>query len=947
MAAPRETPGTTTMLIVQHVRRRAGDAGVASMLQRATLDHDLSALVDETRWFTYEDKIRLFEAAAGVLEDPDVGRHVGESLLDDGARGLVPVLRSLGSPDKVLQALMDASASFCPIGDMAAVEVSEQDALIRYRLHDRFAPHEHDCGYTGGLLTQVPVLFGLAPATLEHPTCQVRGDDACLSHLRWSTTPRVRRPMIVGRRARRAHVRGLSARFWELEAATLDLVTDGDPAQVLATIAERAAEAVGATAHLLVLADPDGSAPEVVRHGFVGGGGALIDQALHSVVDDDDPLRIVAELASDRRRYGHLVVLFEEGHEPIPEERTIVKTYARHAAAALDAAASISAARLREETASVLLRLARSLADLTTVDDVAARVAELVPMMTGAQQSAVMLWERETRSFRVRASAGIAPELHTAVDELTIPLAEAELDVPSAIVEGPLLLPRAGARGLIADVMDRHGDAWLALVPVRVRGRLRSLITAGWVDSHAITNRPAVEERLAGIADQAATALENAMLLEQIRHQALHDSLTGLPNQTLFSDRVENEITRAERNRTRVALGVLDLDRFKTVNDSLGHRAGDELLVQVGDRLRRAMRAPDSIARMGGDEFTLLLPDVVEGGESAVAERILEAFVQPFEVDGHRLRISPSIGIAVHPDDGDSFEQLLKCADVAMYRAKERGRNGWVTYASGMAERAYDRLTLETDLYRAVQRHELRIAYQPIASLAGDRVVATEALVRWAHPTLGLLVPDEFLPIAEDLGLMAEIDGWVLRQACLQLGASTAAGTGLERVAVNVSPRTLYHPALERLVSEALAAGGIEPGRLVVEVGEQISADRSDALEDALQTLRRAGVRISLDDFGRGHSALSQLARLPIDQIKVDASFLTDIDDVDAHAPVTEAIVAMGHGLGLEVVAEGVETDVQRAFARRVGFDLVQGWVVGRPAVARDDYDDGARSRTA
>jgi EAL domain-containing protein (putative c-di-GMP-specific phosphodiesterase class I)/GGDEF domain-containing protein len=919
MAAPRETPGTTTLLIVRHVRRRAGDAGVDAVLRRAALEHDLSALVDETQWFAYEDKIRLFDAASDVLEDPDVGRHVGESLLDGEAGGLVPVLRSLGSPASVFRALMDASASFCPIGDMDAVEVREQDARIRYHLHPEFAPNHHDCGYTAGLLTQVPVLFGLAPATVEHPTCQVRWDDACLYHLRWSSTPRARRPMI-GRRARRDLVRGLSARFWELEAATLDLVTDGDPGQVLATIAERAADAVGASAHLLVLADPDGTAPDVIRHRFVGGGGALVDQALHSVVDDADPLRIVAELVSDRRRYGHLVMLFEEGHEPIPEERTIVKTYARHAATALDAAASISGARLREETASVLLRLARSLADLTTVDDVTTRIAELVPAMTGAPQAAVLLWERASRSLQVRASAGVPEHLRAEVDALTIPLEEAELDVPSAIADGPLLRAPAGARGVLADLMDRHGEAWLALVPVRVRGRLRGLITAGWLEAGAITAQSAVEERLAGIADQAATALENAMLLEQIRHQALHDSLTGLPNQSLFSDRVGNEITRAKRNRARVALCVLDLDRFKTVNDSLGHRAGDELLVQVADRLQRVMRAPDTIARMGGDEFTLLLPDVVDGGEAVVAERILEA-----------------------------FEHLLRCADVAMYRAKERGRNGWVTYASGMAERAHDRLTLETDLYRAVQRRELRIAYQPIASLAQGRVVATEALVRWAHPTLGLLVPDEFLPIAEDLGLMAEIDGWVLRQACLQLGAATAGGTGPGRVAVNVSPRTLYHPALERLVSEALAAGGIEPDRLVVEVGEQISADRSDALGDALQTLRNAGVRISLDDFGRGHSALSQLARLPIDQIKVDASFLADVDDVDEHAPVTEAIVAMGHGLGLEVVAEGVETDVQRAFAQRVGFDLVQGWIIGRPAVALDDYDDddGARSRTA
>ena len=938
----RETPGTTTRVIVEHVRRRAGDAGVDAVLELAGLDHDLSMLVDDAQWFGYQDKVRLFEAAAHVLQDPDVARHVGESLLRDRTSGIVPVLLALGSPGAVLQTLMDASTSYCPVADMTAVVVGDVDAVVRYRLHDEHEPSLHDCGYTIGLLTRVSAIFGLPPAEVDHPACQVLGAEACTYHVRWGATARPRR--VAGRRARRDLVRGLSARFWELEGATLDLVGDGEPSNVLASIAERAAAAVGATSHLLVLADPDGTAPSVLHRRFVGGGGALVDEALHNLVDDDDGSRIVAELASDRRRYGHLVMLFDDGYEVLPEERTIVRTYARHAATALDAAAAIAAARLREETASVLLQLASSLAELTTVDDVAARIAELVPTILGADQTAVLLWDRDARALRVRASSGVPEHLQAEVDELAIPLDEAALDVPATTGTEPTVLSRAGARGFLADLMDRHEESWIALVPIRVRGRMRGMISAGW-RANTIGARDVLEVRLAGVADQAATALENAALLEQVRHQALHDALTGLPNQTLFADRVGNEIVRAKRNRSRVAVGVLDLDRFKTVNDSLGHRAGDQLLVQVTERLVHAMRAPDTIARMGGDEFTLLLPDVVDGGESAVAERILEAFVQPFEVEGHRLRISPSIGIAVYPDDGDGFEQLLKCADMAMYRAKDRGRNAWVCYASGMAERAYDRLTLESDLDRAVQHRELRVAYQPIRRAGDGVVVATEALVRWAHPSLGLLVPDEFLPIAEELGVMAEIDGWVLRQACLELGAANAAGAGIGCVAVNLSPRTLFHPALERLVNEALAAGGLEPERLLIEIGEQATADRDQPLEDALHTLRSTGVRIALDGFGAGRSALSRLERLPLDQLKVDPSFLTAIDDADASSPVLEAIVAMGHGLGLEVTAIGVETEVQAAFAERVGFDLVQGWYVGRPAMSLD-YD-GARSRTA
>jgi diguanylate cyclase (GGDEF)-like protein len=599
---------------------------------------------------------------------------------------------------------------------------------------------------------------------------------------------------------------------------------------------------------------------------------------------------------------------------------------------------------MREETASVLLRLSRSLSEVSSVDDIARKLAAAVPAISGADQATVAIVDEDTNVVRMRASAGFPIEMRRAAEDLSVALDEFEAGMPAAALDGPMVLHRTEATGMVAALMDQFGISVAALVPLRLRDRVLGMVSCGWRD-RAPDDVDVLDERLRSMSDQAATALENAVLVEQIRHQALHDALTSLPNQVLFEDRVTTELTRAARNQLRVAVGVLDLDRFKTVNDSLGHRAGDALLVQVASRIGRAMRAQDTIARMGGDEFTLLLPDIGEDGERVVAERILEAFVQPFEIDGHRLRVSPSIGLSVYPDDGATFEQLLKGADVAMYRAKERGRNTWACYTSGMAERAYDRLTLETDLYRALQRRELRVAYQPIVRVSDGAVVASEALVRWAHPTLGLLVPEDFLPIAEEVGLMAEIDGWVLRQACLELGSLTDAAARHGRVTVNLSSRTLLHPALERLVGDALAAGGLEPDRLVLEIDEQVAADRVSAFRDGLAAVRKQGVRVALDDFGAGYSTLSRLEELPVDQLKVDSTFLATIENANAPAPVAEAIVAMGHGLGLEVVAEGVETPVQLAFATRVGFDAVQGWLVGRPATSLD-YE-GARSRTA
>ncbi|HYD10581.1 MAG TPA: EAL domain-containing protein [Acidimicrobiales bacterium] len=922
---PRETPGTTTRLVLGHVHRFAGEEGLARLLRDAKVDHDVSELRDDRSWFCREDGLRLFDAAAELLGDANLGRHVGEGVFvtGDGARD---TFAALGEPAVVVRALVANAGVYFPVADVEVGDIDATSASVSFRLHEGHDPHRQECGFIIGLLSQIPTVFGLPAATVTHPVCAVRGDDCCRYDIAWLPISKPRRLPFRSRKS----TRSLSARFLELEADSPELVHDGDVEQTLERVAARAVDALGAIGHVVVL--DDGSTAR----------SALFDRAMSSLVDDGSNKHLVAEVASPARHYGHIIVLFEDGHEAVPEEATILRAHARQAVIALDAAAAIEAAKVREETASVLLDLARSLADLTSVADVGTRIAERIAAVTSCDRAAVWLWDADARRLRVGGLAGFAEEEIRQVGATELDGDEID-GLPVAVDDAPVIVSRAECRGYVAHAAEEWDASWLAFVPVRIRGRLRAVIACTWGDS---ARRPPVDllrERLHAVADQAATALENAFLLEQVQHQAMHDSLTGLPNQTLFADRVTTELVRARRNRTRVAVGVLDLDRFKTVNDSLGHSAGDALLVQVTERLGGVVRAPDTIARMGGDEFTLLLPEVTEGGEAIVAERILEAFVQPFEVDGHRLRVSPSIGIAVYPADGEGSEELLRCADVAMYRAKDRGRNTWALYARGMAERAYDRLTLESDLYRALQRRELRVDYQPVARPDGT-FVGVEALVRWAHPTLGMLVPEEFLPIAEDLGLMAEIDGWVLRQACLELG-SVADTVGDEAyVAVNLSARTLCHPALDRLVADALAAGGLAPERLVIEVNESATAERGSAVAEAMRSLRARGVRIALDDFGRGTSALSRLAALPIDQLKVDASFFSTIEEADARAPVVAAIVAMGHGLALEVVAEGVETEAQRAFAERLGVDLVQGWHVGRPSA--QGYE-GARSRTA
>lgn len=587
--------------------------------------------------------------------------------------------------------------------------------------------------------------------------------------------------------------------------------------------------------------------------------------------------------------------------------------------------AALRRARAELATAAVLLDLSRSLGEVTSSTDAAHRIAAAVPAVTTADRASVLLPADDGRLLPTSV-VGYGDGASLERNSFT----PTGLGVDPDDLHEPVLFRAGNAPRPVEDALAHVGAAAVLLVAVQARGELLALIAAEWLDASRVPAEEVVGPRFAALADQAASSLANAGLLDRVRHQALHDALTGLPNQTLFADRAAHALARARRHSDRFAVGVLDLDRFKTVNDSLGHRAGDDLLVQVASRLRAAVREPDTVARMGGDEFTLLLLELEPYGEAVVAERLLAAFEDPFVIEGHQLRVTPSIGLAAFPADGDTPERLLRSADAAMYRAKENGRNTWATYASGMSERAYDRLTLEADLHRALERHELRLGFQPVVRVA-DRVTAgVEAIVRWEHPSFGVLSSREFIPLAEETGLVAEIDAWVLRQACLELGRADAGGVEVGWVAVNLSARFLTHPSLLRHVRAALHDGGLTPERLAVEVAESITGSPSAGLLEAFRELSSMGVCVALDHFGRGHAPLAELGKLALGRIKIDRSFLTGINAATEYAPVVSGVVAIAHGLGLEVAAVGVETEEQLAFVARFGVDLAQGSVLGR-----------------
>ena len=475
------------------------------------------------------------------------------------------------------------------------------------------------------------------------------------------------------------------------------------------------------------------------------------------------------------------------------------------------------------------------------------------------------------------------------------------------------------------------------VVPLLAGGELLGVATASWPsDAPPRDDRAELRLRLRGVADQAAAALQNAQLVTAIRHQALHDALSGLPNRVLFTDRLEQAL-RARHRHGQVGVLFCDLDKFKQVNDVLGHAAGDELLRQVAGRLRTVVRDGDSVARLSGDEFAVLLPEVSDiQAAVAVASRVTGCFDRPFRIEGRDLRVTISVGVAVHEGADGRVDRLLRAADGAMYDAKQRGPNQIATTANKPSSTADT--SLDAELADAVFGGELRLLLQPIVDIRDGHVVGSEALVRWQHPRLGYLSPATFLPVAQESNLVVELDLWVLREACRLLAAQPVDAQGRPlTIAVNLSGRTLQDGALVSRVRDVLHQAQVPAGQLELEVVESRALVDLPGLAERLTALRRLGVRIALDDFGTGFSTLTWLQRLPVDRIKVDRSFTATIDRDLTSAALVRGVMALAEQLGLEVVAEGVETEGQLAGLRAAGCHLVQGYLFGAPAPAKEE----------
>jgi diguanylate cyclase (GGDEF)-like protein len=477
---------------------------------------------------------------------------------------------------------------------------------------------------------------------------------------------------------------------------------------------------------------------------------------------------------------------------------------------------------------------------------------------------------------------------------------------------------------------------WLG-VPLKKSGE----VTFGVLGVQTYTEKIRYGERekevLTFVSQHIAAAMERKQAEETIRHQAYHDALTHLPNRMLFQDRFAQALARAHRNEEMLAMLFLDLDRFKTINDTLGHAAGDRLLQQVADRLNHSLREGDTVARLGGDEFMVMLTGFRQVEDVAkVARKLLRIMRPPFFIDGNELHITTSIGISLYPYDGENAETLAKNADIALYRAKEHGRNNYQHYTPSMNARAFEQLTMENKLRHALERREFVLHYQPIIQVETERIVGTEALIRWKRSDGVLVPPGEFIPLTEDMGLIGPIGEWVLRTACRQNREWHSNGTAPCVVSVNLSARQFQQQDLAETVGDILKETRLDPRLLELELTESTLMHNVESARRTLDVLKGMGIRLSIDDFGTGYSSLSYLRRFPIDSLKIDHSFVRDcIQDVD-DATIVAAIVSMARSLKLKVVAEGVETQEQLEFLRTLKCDTAQGFYFSRPVPADD-----------
>jgi diguanylate cyclase (GGDEF)-like protein len=544
----------------------------------------------------------------------------------------------------------------------------------------------------------------------------------------------------------------------------------------------------------------------------------------------------------------------------------------------------------------------------------------------------VLELQADEQNMLMRAGAGWAPGV---IGHHLVPFDAASQAAMAIRAEAPVVVDDYSTETRFRGAAVLRDQGALSGITVPIRGREGAF---GVLAAHARSLRGFSADDvnfLQSVANVLAAAIERRRSEAETRHLALHDPLTGLPNRALFRDRLQHALARSRRRDTTLAVLFLDVDNFKVVNDSLGHEAGDELLIALAPRLDEAVRSGDTVARFGGDEFVLLCEDVADEQEALeIAERVKECFVQPLSIAGGERFVTASIGVAMPSAGHDLPESLLRDADAAMYQAKERGRARFEVFDADMRASAVERLQVEAELRHALERDEMRLVYQPVIEVDSGRIAAVEALVRWHHPERGVVPPLDFIPVAEESGLIVPLGAWVLREAMRKAHhwrrLCGSDDTPLV-VSVNLSARQMAERDLVSTVAELLEETGVDPRQIALEITETVLVEDTAAAADTLRLLEELGVKLVLDDFGTGYSSLGYVKRFPLSFLKIDRSFVAELGGDGRDAAIVSAIAEMARALGARVVAEGVETDEQLRGVSKLGCELAQGYLFARP----------------
>jgi len=934
--------GFNTRFVVEYLGNRTPPGTLATVLHAAGETRPIEVLLDDASWSSYDQMRRLLEATGVALGGPRTLKPIPlhARMQSESVPEIHNAALAAGSPALLYaEVARGNNPGLNNICSTSGGEVGPQEWIIMERYDAGFAPFPELCSLLAGFFATMPRIFGYPPATVTEEECQAEGAPQCRFHITWKETddPLMRAELLEAR------TRSLEMRLKALRQTVADIVSADSIDTALTRVITAAAHTVIAPAHMLVLASETfGGRPVYAVNLGDDEARQLRDDVLAQKLEIENDY-LVVDVVSTRCDYGKLVAIDRTKREFRLPERSSLEDYARLAAIALDSAAALEDARREAATARALLDLSTALSEIASLEEIATKLARAVPAVVDCDRSLVVLFDPDTDTGRVAATSGYPDDVATHVQAIECNASTIDataIQFYDATPDGPLA-PMLYAGG------DLAGAVSVGIVANGVAiGRVVATVTES---PERLRRDPELAEKLRGLAGHAATAVNNSRLLDRIRHQALHDTLTGLPNRALILDRVASMLARARRQHLPAAALFIDLDGFKDINDTLGHGTGDRLLQAVAARLSTVLRDSDSIGRLGGDEFVVLVEGAsLDAGPELVGERLLNILREPFEVEGYRgtaLTVTASIGIAV--GDRASPGELLRDADVALYRAKANGKNRFVIFESAMRDAVTDRMKLDMDLHGALERGEFMLVYQPIFDLGDGRVTGSEALLRWHHPTRGIVMPESFVPLLEESGRIVPVGRWVLFEACRQTALWHERGHPVD-IAVNFSVRQLETDDFVSDIHRALTESGIDPASLIMEITETAIMRDAEATACRLRKVKDLGVRIAIDDFGTGYSSLAYLRQFPVDALKIDRSFISAIADSPEGGALTHMLVQLGKSLGLETLAEGIEEQMQYSHLRREDCDSGQGFLLAKPLDAKalgDFLDTNAADR--